>query len=279
MPTVADLDPPTRYARREGVRLAYAILNPAATAVPLVMIMGLGGVKEDWRHLAPALAADRPVLVQDNRGMGESDVPEGPYSMEMLALDALAVMEAAGWSGAHLLGASMGGMIAQTMALTAPDRFRRLVLGCTSHGGRGQVPASREVLAKLEPQPTRDPLEVVRELLRVNYTDEWIDSHPERFESLVRERFRYTRRVSGIEAQLAAIRRFDVEHRIQTLPQVTAVLHGTADILIPFVNGESIAAKIAGARLYPLAGAGHLFWDMDEGASIDIIRAFLREGA
>ncbi|HYW93769.1 MAG TPA: alpha/beta hydrolase [Gammaproteobacteria bacterium] len=275
--TVADLAPATRYAQRDGVRLAWAALNEQGRGLPLVMVMGLGGVKEDWRHLAPALAQDRPVLIQDNRGMGESDVPEGPYDMEMLARDVYALMDAAGWQRAHLMGISMGGMIAQTMAVLEPGRCERLVLGCTSHGGRGQVPASREVLAKLDPQPGRDAEEVVRDLLRVNYTEQWLRENPDRFESLVVERFRYTRRVRGIEAQLAAIRGFDVEHRIGDLPHETLVLHGTDDILIPFANARLILQKIPRARLHPLPGCGHLFWDMDGGASITAIREFLED--
>jgi len=266
---------PTRRAERDGVRLGYRIHNPDAPGRPLVMVMGLGGVKEDWRHLAPALAADRPVLVLDNRGIGESDVPEGPYTMSMMAEDTLAVMTEAGFGESDLLGISMGGMIAQQMALAAGERFGAIVLGCTMHGGRGQTVPEQWVLDAIQPRPDLEPIEAVRRMMRVNYTDDWIARNPEGFEALCQDRLRHTRRVKGIEAQLAAIQAFDLEHDVQRIERPTLVLHGTADVLLPFANAESLASKIPHAELATMPGVGHVFWDMDEGMSVTLIRDFL----
>ncbi|MGB5234853.1 MAG: alpha/beta fold hydrolase, partial [Candidatus Macondimonas sp.] len=106
-----------RYAHSGQVRIAYHLRNESASVRPLLMIMGLSGVKEDWHDLPERLAQDRPVAVFDNRGIGESDVPDGPYTAEQLAGDALALLDTLRWEQVHVMGISMGGMIAQTLAL------------------------------------------------------------------------------------------------------------------------------------------------------------------
>ncbi len=112
---------------------------------PLLLIMGLGATLEWWRRLIPILSSRYRTIVYDNRGVGRSDVPEGPYSIPAMAEDAAAVMDAAGMASAHVFGASMGGMIAQELALNHPSRVRSLILGCTACGGTQVVPAAKEV--------------------------------------------------------------------------------------------------------------------------------------
>src|SRR5512140_3823371 len=115
------------------------------TGDPLLLIMGLGATLEWWRRLMPALTPRYRTIVYDNRGVGRSDVPPGPYAIPQMADDGAAVMEAAGIASAHVFGASMGGMIAQELALNHAARVRSLILGCTACGGTQVVPASREV--------------------------------------------------------------------------------------------------------------------------------------
>jgi pimeloyl-ACP methyl ester carboxylesterase len=222
------------------------------------------------------LATDRPVVVFDNRGMGESDVPEGPYSIEQLADDAFAVADAVGWRRFHLLGISMGGMIAQTMALMAGDRIERLVLGCTSHGGADQTAPEPGVMASLRPAPGAPRREMVGNMLRVNYTPEWIAADPSRFERMIDLSLAYRRSMRGLMHQMGAIMGFDVSVRIAGIDRPTLVVHGDRDVLLPWPNAASIAGKIPGAQLHTLRGAGHLFWDVDEGESARVIAAFLR---
>src|SRR6185503_20953113 len=116
---------------------------------PILLIMGLGASLEAWDRTAPVLASRYRVILFDNRGVGRSDVPPGPYSLEMMADDAAAVLDAAGVQAAHVYGASMGGMIAQEFALRHPTRVRKLILGCTACGGREAVRADQEVITAL----------------------------------------------------------------------------------------------------------------------------------
>lgn len=190
----------TAAAQSGPVRLTYRVFNAGAGGQPLLMIMGLSGVKEDWRDLPEALAVDRPVAVFDNRGMGESDVPDGPYTMDQLAGDAEAVLDALAWPQAHVMGISMGGMIAQTLALRAPERIDRLVLGCTSDSGRFAPAPDRAVMNAMMPAPGTTPQEAAARALAVNYTPEWIEQDRDRFQALVDEATRYRRRAKDAGA-------------------------------------------------------------------------------
>ena len=107
---------------------------------PLLLIQGLGYGRWGWDPIIPGLAARHRVVTFDNRGIGESDKPQGPYTAAQMAGDALHVLDEAGIGRAHVFGASLGGMIAQELAVTAPDRVDKLVLGCTTPGGPDAVP-------------------------------------------------------------------------------------------------------------------------------------------
>src|SRR5437660_6177948 len=112
---------------------------------PILFIMGLGYPSAMWHRTRPALAARYRTIALDNRGAGRSDTPPGPYSIRLMASDAAAVLDAAGIESAHVFGVSMGGMIAQEVALQYPKRVRSLILGCTAAGGPHVVKAEPEV--------------------------------------------------------------------------------------------------------------------------------------
>src|SRR5438128_2110773 len=121
------------YAIRDGTRIYW---TETGAGDPLLLIMGLGATHEWWYRLAPIVSERFRTIMHDNRGVGRSDVPPGPYSIADMADDAAAVLDAAGVDGAHVFGASMGGMIAQELVLRHPRRVRSLILGCTACGGR-----------------------------------------------------------------------------------------------------------------------------------------------
>lgn len=271
----------TSFLDLPDVRLAYQVLNPDLASLPLVMVMGWTGVKEDWESLSEAAAADRPILVFDNRGMGESSVPDGAYTMDMLAQDAVRLAEQVGWKRFHLLGISMGGMIAQTIALTVPDRIEKLVLGCTHFGGRQVVQPLPEILNVFQAamganSKIVDVRAYVRNLMPVNYTAAWAKANPARIEELIERSLRYRRSRRGMMSQLSAVLGFNASEKVSAIPHETLVVHGTGDNLIPYENGVRLAKKIPHARLHSLPDAGHVFWDMDSGASALAIREFLR---
>src|SRR5215212_7863258 len=118
---------------REGIHLWW---EEDGAGDPLLLIMGLGATLEWWARLRPSLTARCRTILFDNRGVGRSDVPAGPYSIPAMADDAAAVLDAAGVGSAHVFGLSMGGYIAQELILRHPGRVRSLILACTSCGGR-----------------------------------------------------------------------------------------------------------------------------------------------
>ena len=124
---------------------------------PLLLIQGLGYGRWGWDPIVPGLAARHRVVSFDNRGIGESDKPEGPYTAAQMAGDALQVLDEAGIERAHVLGASLGGMIAQELAVAAPERVDRLVLCCTTPGGPNAVPMPEVTLRLFAEAPSLAP--------------------------------------------------------------------------------------------------------------------------
>jgi 3-oxoadipate enol-lactonase len=235
--------------------------------------MGLGATLEWWRRLIPILSSHYRTVVYDNRGVGRSDVPEGPYSIPAMAEDAAAVMDAAGMTSAHVFGASMGGMIAQELALNHPARVRSLILGCTACGGRQSVPARKEVGAALSARS-----KMTREEAMWVMAPYIFDAGTPR--ELVAEdiaiRLGATVSNDGYFAQLAGIRAWSGTHdRLSGITMPTLVIHGETDELVPPENGRIIAKAIPGARLVMIPHASHIFFTDQLQASSDALLSFL----
>src|SRR5579859_5668790 len=141
------------FAQNGSVRIAYEARG-AGEAV--LFVHGLAYDRRGWGPLPDLLAEDFRVLLVDNRGVGESDAPPGPYTVEMLAADAVTVLDAEGLERAHVLGVSLGGFIAQEIALSYPERVDRLVLVSTSPGGPNQHPMPAEGLDAFRRFPTME---------------------------------------------------------------------------------------------------------------------------
>jgi pimeloyl-ACP methyl ester carboxylesterase len=205
------------------------------------------------------------MLTFDNRGIGESDKPAGPYSARVMAGDVLQVLDEAGVERAHVVGASLGGMIAQEVAVAAPDRVDRLVLCCTTPGGPDAVPMPDVTVRLFQEAATLDPLEALRRFV-VNALG------PDAPESLVEEIYR--RRVEnppdpgGWQAQAVAGTTFAGVDGAIAAP--TLVLHGTADNVVAVGNAE-----LLGGRVELFEGCGHLFfWEQPE-RFVRIVTEFL----
>jgi len=224
---------------------------------PLLLIPGLGAVMEQWHRIEPVLSSRFQTILFDNRGMGRSDVAPGPYSIDGMAGDAAAVVEASGASAVHVLGMSMGGMIAQELALAHPEKVRSLVLGCTTCGGREGVLASREVRAALDPNPALSREEAFWATSSCIYA---ADTPRTTLAEDLEARLRGKRTLDGYVNQLKAVRSWKGTHdRLGTLRVPTLVIHGELDQLIPADNGRILAAAIPGAKLAMLPGAAHIF--------------------
>jgi 3-oxoadipate enol-lactonase len=237
---------------------------------PLLLIQGLGYARWSWEPVVPALAERYRVLFFDNRGIGESDKPPGPYSARAMADDALQVLDEAGVERAHVLGASLGGMIAQELAAAAPERVDRLVLCCTTPGGAATVPMP-EVTVRLFAEAGSLPPEVS---LRRFVENALAPGAPA---ALVEELYR--RRLSsppdpvGWPAQAAAGLGFAGVDGAIAAP--TLLVTGTEDNVVDPRNTDVLAERIPGARVEAIRGTGHLFfWEQPE-AFVRIVTEFL----
>jgi 3-oxoadipate enol-lactonase len=226
---------------------------------PVLLIMGLGMNATGWWRTIPVLVeAGFRVLAFDNRGVGRSDRVPGPYTAAEMADDAVSVLDEAGVKAAHVYGISLGGMIAQELALRHPDRVRALVLGATTAGGADLVPADEAVNAfvRLRAQMTAE--HAVWASVPINYAARTRREGGQRIAEDVAQRLRYPVEAEYYSAQLAAAHAHDAH--VEDIRAPTLVVHGEEDVLIRPPNGERLAERIPGAELSLWPGAAHLYF-------------------
>lgn len=239
---------------------------------PLLLIMGLGYTSEMWHRTRPALAKHYRTIVFDNRGVGQSDAPAGPYAIAQMAEDAVAIMAAAGADRAHIYGISMGGMIAQELTLGHPERVRSLVLGCTMCGGRASIPAAPVVMQALMARATMSPEEGAEAMVPFIYSS---STPRERIEEDLAIRRRTFPRAEAYLAQVQGIMSWSCCDRLAQIQAPTLVLHGERDRLVPAGNGRMLAEKIRGAELTIFDKASHIYPTDEPEASNEATLAFL----
>lgn len=240
--------------RPDGARIWWTTQGAGA---PVVLIMGLGYPSDMWFRIAPVLAERYRVLRLDNRGAGRTgDVPGAPYSVELLAGDVLAVLDAAEEESAHVVAVSLGGLIAQEVALSAPDRVRSLVLGCT-HPGLGHAVFDQAAVELLGRRGDMSAQEAAAESVAFNYAP---TTPRERIEEDWAVRMPLASTTVGYRAQLEGTAAWSGLDRLSSLQMPTLILHGEEDRLVPVANGRRIAESVPGAELVILPGANHLFF-------------------
>jgi 3-oxoadipate enol-lactonase len=227
-------------------------------APPVLLIMGLGGSARVWFRLLPHLVARYRTLLFDNRGTGGSDPVAGPLSMDAMVADAVAVLDAAGVERAHVIGVSMGGMIAQHLALERRDRVASLVLGCTTAGGRRGAPPWR-LLAASALRPVLGAERTWPLIAPALFAERTRRERPQRVADDLRQRRLDDTASRTLYAQLAAVVGHDTRAALPALAGLpTLVLHGAEDALVPVARGRELAALIPGACLVVIPGAGHV---------------------
>ncbi len=243
---------------------------------PLLLIMGLGYSSHMWHRPRPALSQHYRTIALDNRGVGRSDVPPGPYPVATMASDAAAVLEAAGAESAHVFGVSMGGMIAQEFALRYPNRVRSLVLGCTAAGGPTAVRADAEATQMLMTRDKMTPEQALEAPVPFIYDS---TTPRERIDEDLAIRRPWLPRPEAYTAQLQGIIAWESYSRLSGITAPTLVIHGQNDRLVPPGNGRLIAERILGAKLVMIPHASHLFTtDQPEAAHCAILE-FLSQQA
>jgi 3-oxoadipate enol-lactonase len=238
----------------DGTRIHYEVTGKSG-ATPVLMIQGLGASKNAWNLQRIAMATRFRIISFDNRGAGRSDKPTVPFTLEQMADDALAVLDAAGIETAHVVGASMGGVISQIVAVKYPHRVRSLTLVCTAcrnHPWRQELLQSWAKTAE-----EKGMIEVGKEAAQ------WVMS-PRSFRRLVpaftwmgplaalRPRHSF---VSQIHAILDT--REDLVDQLSTITAPTMVIVGNQDILTPRGDSEEIAERIPNSELVVISGAAH----------------------
>jgi pimeloyl-ACP methyl ester carboxylesterase len=239
---------------------------------PLLLIQGMSATHLAWgRPFLSRLESSFDCIVFDNRGMGRSGRAELPFDVADMAGDAAALLDALGIETAHVVGISMGGAIAQELALAHPERIRTLTLGATFCGGPDASLMAPEDLQMLGvAYASGEPEQVFRAMYEINI------SPTHRAED---SNFGPFRDMGGalpaprpvVMQQMRACAEHDTCDRLGRIDLPTLVIHGTADRLIGFANGETVARQI-GARLEPLEEVGHMFWWEQPERSAELIR-------
>lgn len=230
---------------------------------PLLLIAGLGYDRWAWHRMIPALARRFRVIAFDNRGVGGSDQPPGPYSASLLARDTAGLIEALGLQRAHVLGHSMGGFVAQALALERPELVDRLVLGATHFGGPRHAPPTAEALAVLT-DVSLDPVTRFRRGLAVSCAPGFAEAHPDVIAAWMDRRLANPVDPVAYQAQLAIglgllTEEASFEPRLAAVQAPTLILTGEHDQVVPPRNAFLLAAAIPGSAALILPGAGHFF--------------------
>jgi 3-oxoadipate enol-lactonase len=245
-------------ARVGEIELSY---ERRGSGPPLLAIMGMSGTLLTWGEpFLASLCESFEVIAYDHRGVGASSRMEVPFTIAQLAEDAAGLLDALELDTAHVLGISMGGMVAQELALARPERIRTLALGCTYCGGDSSSLAPPAVARRLfEAIGSRDRQRILRTTWEICVSPRHVDD-AELYEAYLAVTLKRPVAQAVILAQMQAIAAHDTNARLPGLALPTLAVHGTADELIPVENAHVIAGLLPDAQLEILDGAGHLFF-------------------
>lgn len=267
---------------------------------PLLLIEGLGYSSWMWFSQIPAFSREYKVIVFDNRGVGNTDKPDSEYTIETMADDAAGFLKALGLDSAHVLGVSMGGFIAQELALRYPDMVRSLVLVSTSFGGEVSVPGGSNpwntfvelwglMPAVLEFSNKRNfamplinslgltPIEKIRYGLSLAFTPEYLRTHTEEVDRIVDLRLANRQPYYAWKRQFMAGMNFDAADRAHLIKAPTLVITGTEDRVVPPERSTRLAEEIPDSRFITLEGTGHLLFIEKAEEFNKIILSFLQQ--
>ena len=246
----------------------------------MLLIQGMSGHSLHWGEpFLSELERDFDMIAVDNRGTGQSPRVDGPFTIAEMADDAVEVLDELGIESAHVLGISMGGMVAQELVLRHPQRVRTLTLGCTYAGGPEGRLASPEVVQTLaDGMRSGDRERAVRAAWEVNVSKAYAadESH---YRTFVATALAKPVAVQVITLQMQAIAGHDTSARLGEISAPTLVVHGSEDQMLDVSNGEAIAREIPGARLERLEGVGHMFWIEQPERSAQLVREHALAGA
>jgi pimeloyl-ACP methyl ester carboxylesterase len=252
------------YTENGSVRLWW---EEEGAGDPVLLIMGFSYPGDMWHRVWPAMTDRFRVIRFDNRGVGKSDTPKDAYTIADMAEDAVAVLDAAGVTRAHVYGASMGGGIAQELALRHPERVASLVLGCTAAPDRRETPAPKlPWIVRVIP-----PRLLIRLRAQRNYGADVPKAAIRADQAILRKS---RPRTSGLIGQAQAVAAYSSKDRVGSIDIPTLVIHGDKDTTVPVEMGRELASLIPGARLEIIEGAAHNFITSIDSPANKLVRDF-----
>ena len=254
-----------------GARTLY--YERRGSGEPLLLIQGMAGHHGLWGEpFLRALESHFDVVTYDHRGVGLSaDVQDEDFTIGDLAADAVALLDGLGWADAHVMGISMGGMVAQQLVINHEDRLRTLVLGCTYCGGPGATLTATGPMRMLQAMSLGNIDVALRTAFAANLSQGFASSEA-RYEEFRTATLSVIVPVTVVMRQARAAFGHNTSARLPDVATRTLVLHGSADEMIDPANGAHIVHFMASARLHPLEGAGHLFWWEQPDATASLVR-------
>ena len=248
--------------RPDGVRLYHEIHGEPA-APPLVLLEGMGGDIPGWRHNVSRLARTLRVIAYDFRGNGNSDEPPGPCTMATFVEDTVALMDELAIDRVHAYGQSFGGMVAQELVLTHPERVATAILAATHCGPASAIPVADRAVPK-------------GESWRAMYSPSFPDEHPEHVVEDLRVGAAQPRHPVGGRRQWEAMQGWSACERLGGIGLPVLVVHGTEDGVVAPANAEVLASGIQGAELAWIEGAGHLYHSERGEEADEVVVGFVR---
>lgn len=224
---------------------------------PLLLIPGFATGLWIWYKQIPVFSKYYKTIVFDNRGVSRSTKAIFPYSMEKMADDVANLLSFLKIKKANILGASMGGFIAQEFALKYPEKVSSLILCCTSFGGRNHVSPSAETLLSMSSFQDPNSENRIRRALQFAFASEFQENNPKEFEKIVDLRLANPILTQAYLSQLQAAVTFDVEDKLENLDLPTLIMTGDKDLLVPPQNSLNLASKIKNSKLEVISGFGH----------------------
>ena len=232
---------------------------------PLVMIMGLSANIDWWDpRLIHETSKRYKTVVFDNRGAGRTDKPKVTFTIKMFADDTTGLMDVLNIGRAHVLGISMGGMIAQELAFNHPDKVEKLVLCSTTCGGSNAIPPTPQALGILmRPWNGMTDKEVIGSMNSILFTDDFVKSNTAYMGAVTQQLLKAPMPEDAYRRQVAAISNFDMYDRLGAIRAPTLVMHGRKDILVPPENAKILADKIPAAKLIYFENSAHALFSQE----------------
>jgi pimeloyl-ACP methyl ester carboxylesterase len=240
-----------------GIELYYETIG---NGDPLLLIEGLGYATWMWYRQRDCFGSRYRTVLFDNRCTGRSDKPDRSFTIADMASDAAGLIEVLETGSVHVLGVSMGGFIAQELALNHPRLVRTLALCCTSFGGSKAAPITPQALESMTSVADLSPEEVIRRGLSAAFSQEYFASHPTEVERIVAWRLASASPRRAWQRQFQSVLSFCSEDRLEKIAVPTLVMAGDHDLVVPVQNAYALAQRITGSELAIFPGGGHLFF-------------------